>query len=86
MWRSSRLRGQSLRPDGRFIGRFIRIPKGIWMRKNKLLVTAAVLAGLYLMSIAVMSVIFLGPSRALVILSRPLAVLTLVPIIWLITR
>jgi len=56
------------------------------MGKNKLVVTAAVVAGLYLTAIAVMSVIFLGPSRAFVILSRPLAVLALVPIIWLITR
>jgi hypothetical protein len=55
------------------------------MSKNKLLVTAAVLAGLYVMAVAVTAVIFLGPSRALVILSRPLAVLMLVPIIWLIT-
>ena len=56
------------------------------MSKKALLVTGAILACLYLMAIAIVAVIFLGPSRALVMFSRPLGVLISVPIIWLITR
>jgi hypothetical protein len=56
------------------------------MNKKAFLMTAAILACLYVIGLAVVAVIFVGPTAALVTLSRLLGVIVGVPIIWLITR
>ncbi|HTJ91260.1 MAG TPA: hypothetical protein VL356_13940 [Acidocella sp.] len=56
------------------------------MNKKALLVTVAVLAGLYVIGLAVVAFILVGPTAALVTLSRLLGVIVGAPIIWLITR
>ena len=56
------------------------------MNKKKLPVIVAIVACLYVLGLATIAVIFVGPTAALVKLSRMLGVIVGVPIVWLITR